>query len=68
MPIYEYRCKKCNNGFEALIRSAREESLVECPHCEQGEIERVLSSFSVTYSGGTSSSGANCGPKRGQSR
>ncbi len=65
MPIYEYRCKRCKNGFEALVRSAQEESLVECPHCEQGEIERVLSSFSVTSSGGTSSSGASCRPKPG---
>lgn len=67
MPIYEYRCKECNNAFEVLVRSRGEESLLRCPACEHGEIERLLSSFSRPCAVGSSRK-VNCGPKPGTFR
>lgn len=68
MPIYEYRCKKCRNDFEALVWTSREEESVECPKCSNRDIERILSPFARTSgssSSGGSLSGSACGPKTG---
>lgn len=40
MPIYEYRCKSCDHGFELLIRG---EMTPQCPACESGEVDKLLS-------------------------
>lgn len=40
MPIYEYQCKHCGHGFEALVRKS---DLPACPACGASEIERLLS-------------------------
>jgi putative FmdB family regulatory protein len=37
IPIYEYTCKGCGNGFEALVRGSNSPS---CPVCEGVELER----------------------------
>ncbi len=44
MPIYEYRCRHCDNGFEELVLSSRE--TVACPACASPKVERQLSVFS----------------------
>ncbi|MCX7832204.1 MAG: zinc ribbon domain-containing protein [Actinobacteria bacterium] len=43
MPIYEYRCLKCNCKFEKLV--IKEEKVV-CPHCESDDVKKLISSFS----------------------
>lgn len=43
MPIYEYVCKACRKPFEQLIRNARDERQVACPHCGKQRAERRLS-------------------------
>ncbi len=45
MPIYEYRCRQCQDEFEALVRNVRDEEQIECPQCGSTELERVLSLF-----------------------
>ena len=45
MPIYEYRCKKCNNSFEKLVFAGEEED-VKCPECGNKDVEKVISAFS----------------------
>ncbi|MBP8645218.1 MAG: zinc ribbon domain-containing protein [Syntrophobacteraceae bacterium] len=67
MPIYEYRCKQCNNAFEVLVRSTEEESILRCPACEHREIERLLSSFSRPCAVGSSLK-VNCDSKPGSFR
>lgn len=44
MPIYEYSCRHCHNGFEELVLSAQE--TITCPECASSEVERKLSVFS----------------------
>jgi putative FmdB family regulatory protein len=54
MPIYEFRCLKCNNVFEIL--KVKDEVEMKCPHCESEDFERVLSttSYSVGLAKGES--------------
>ncbi len=40
MPLYEYTCKKCSHGFEALVFNSE---TVECPQCQSQRVERQLS-------------------------
>jgi putative FmdB family regulatory protein len=46
MPIYEFRCLKCNEVFEILMTSPQDEVEMKCPHCESENFERVLSTTS----------------------
>src|ERR1700688_1341568 len=43
MPIYEYRCADCEQGFEVLVRSGRDEA--ECPACHGAHLVREMSVF-----------------------
>ncbi|MCK4389719.1 MAG: zinc ribbon domain-containing protein [Desulfobacterales bacterium] len=52
MPIFEFRCLKCNEVFEMLMLSTDEEMEMRCPHCGSGDFERVLST--TTYTAGFS--------------
>ncbi len=55
MPIYTYRCKKCGKTFEFLHKSLSSKEKVVCEDCGSSSVEKTLSSFSVSSSGGTSS-------------
>jgi putative FmdB family regulatory protein len=62
MPIYEFRCLKCDELFEILTVRADEAVEMRCPKCAAGEFERVMSTANYAVSGGTaggSSSGAS---------
>ena len=51
MPVYEYRCEKCEQQFEATQSvHARPEDTV-CPHCRAQSATRILSAFSSTIKG-----------------
>ena len=43
MPIYEFKCLKCNDLFEVLVRNEQEEAQLRCPKCQSTEFERVIS-------------------------
>lgn len=61
MPIYEYKCPRCESKFELLRPLSRANEKVSCPQCHQ-EAERILSSFacfSTGESGMTSPVGGN---------
>ena len=63
MPIYEFKCLKCNECFEVLFTSTQETVELKCAKCDSREIERVLSSanFSVcSGSAGASTQTHNC--------
>jgi putative FmdB family regulatory protein len=55
MPIYEFKCLKCNECFEILFTSTQETAELKCAKCDSQDVERVLSStnFSVSSGGGT---------------
>lgn len=56
MPIFEYRCKKCNRIFESLVFSSRDTKGICCPDCGSGEVEKMLSSFSCGSSNAATNS------------
>jgi putative FmdB family regulatory protein len=67
MPIFEYVCKQCNHGFEALVYGGQK---AECPKCHSRKLTPQLSVFAVSAKGASSaapSSGAcgACGDPRG---
>ena len=50
MPIYEYRCRTCDREFEILVQgSARP----VCPGCGGRKLDKKLSVFAVSTSGGS---------------
>ncbi len=56
MPIYEFRCLKCNDVFEILMVGSKDEVELKCPHCGAEDLERILStaSYNVGFSRGES--------------
>lgn len=56
MPIYEFRCKKCNYVFEEFVFSSNSSyDDISCPTCGEVNSEKLMSSFSS--SGGNTGSG-----------
>ena len=53
MPIYEFKCLKCEKFIELLVMNKDNEIELKCPECSCEELERVLSTTS--YSMGTGS-------------
>ena len=56
MPIYEFKCLKCEEFIELLIMNKDEEIELKCPKCECDELERVLSSTSYSMADGSGKS------------
>ena len=44
MPIYEFKCKSCNYGFDKLVM--RHDTEVVCPIC-QGGVRKLMLTFAV---------------------
>jgi len=61
MPIYEFKCLKCDDFFEMLVIGSDEEKRMKCPKCNSEEFERVLSTTSYNMTGGAGS--ASCDRK-----
>ena len=64
MPMFEFKCTKCSNVFEELIRNPKDNNDVQCPGCGSQDVERVLSSFAVS-TGSSGGSLPTCGAPRG---
>jgi len=47
MPIYEYKCRGCENQFEKLILPHSTEAPA-CPSCQGQDLEQLISSFSAS--------------------
>lgn len=60
MPIYEFKCLKCEEFIEMLVMNKDDEIQLKCPKCGGEELERVLSTTSYTMGYG---SGADTGVK-----
>jgi putative FmdB family regulatory protein len=59
MPIYEYRCMKCNNEFEYLVIGNDKD--ISCPACDGKKVRRKMSACSFKSSGNYSSSSGSSG-------
>jgi putative FmdB family regulatory protein len=55
MPIYEYKCQKCNEQFEAYKPISASDETVKCPKCGADNPKRQISVF-VPKNGGESCS------------
>lgn len=58
MPIYEFKCLKCQEYIEILVMGANDKNVeMKCSKCGHEELERILSSthISVAPDGGSKS-------------
>ena len=64
MPLYDYQCQQCVNGFTELRRSSEMDTQIDCPECGSRETIRSISSFSVggSVSGTPFASGTSRSP------
>lgn len=53
MPIYEFKCLKCNDCFELLLLGKDEAVETRCPHCGSEDFERIMSASSHTMRAGS---------------
>lgn len=58
MPIYEFHCETCQQDSEILVRSLDWKGTL-CPKCGSPKLEKKLSVFAHSMSGG-SSDGPSC--------
>jgi len=56
MPIFEFKCLKCEEFFEVIVMGSDDEGSVSCPKCKSHEFQRVVSktNFAMGSSGGNS--------------
>ena len=47
MPIYEFKCLKCDGYFELLVMKQDETVDLKCTHCNSEDFERIISTTSV---------------------
>ena len=50
MPIYEFKCMKCDIEFEYLVFNSNE--AVTCPECNKDKVKRLMSTCSHRSGGG----------------
>ncbi len=49
MPIYEYKCTKCNKTFE-MLQKATDLPLKKCPECG-GKLKKIISPPAIQFKG-----------------
>lgn len=59
MPIYEYKCEKCDNEFELILFGNEE---VICPSCGAKNPIKKISSFGFAVNGKYTPSSTGSGP------
>ncbi len=58
MPLYEYKCRDCQNRFELLVGKTVSDLSPVCPKCGSDRCERLFSTFAAAI--GKSSSAPSC--------
>jgi putative FmdB family regulatory protein len=59
MPLFNYKCRNCDNSFEELVRSCSDK--VTCPKCGSELVEKKLPNRLNSSSSASSSHGSGCG-------
>ncbi|MET8693397.1 FmdB family zinc ribbon protein [Streptomyces bauhiniae] len=49
MPTYQYQCKDCGEGLEA-VQKFTDDALTECPNCG-GPLKKVFSAVGIVFKG-----------------
>lgn len=60
MPVFEYRCNKCNAKFDVLHKSSNSQEEVVCPRCNSKDSRKLLSAFSAKVTGNFERSFGGC--------
>ncbi len=47
MPIYEFKCSKCEHVFEVMGSYAEREQPHACPKCGSNEVKQAITLFSA---------------------
>jgi putative FmdB family regulatory protein len=70
MPLYEYRCRRCGERFERLVRWNADPSEITCPRCSAAEPVRLISLPAGVHTGGAAGLGVGgaCPPAGGGRR
>ena len=62
MPLYEYRCDRCDHRFEVLQRMGDDATGIDCPKCGDAKVTKQLSTFAAGGgSSGDAFAAAGCG-------
>ena len=62
MPLYEFRCERCDRTFEVFVQRKDLTTAPACPECgRNAEVERVWSPFAGRVGGGCASVGGGGG-------
>ncbi len=64
MPMYEYRCERCEERFEQLVPLRAEHSPVTCPRCGTTDTRKQISTFATIESRRTTNQSI-CAPTGG---
>ena len=51
MPIYEYKCEKCEVVFDILHKSSTTIEEVVCPKCQSNKSKKLFSTFAASIAG-----------------
>lgn len=62
MPVYEYRCEECGEGFELFVRSPSRQAAPTCPKCGSRNVKKAVSLFGVGGAAGSRTSVSSCSP------
>ncbi len=54
MPIYEYKCEKCDTCFERLVFGGDDDD-VACPECNSKKVKRLMSAAACVGLSGSKS-------------
>lgn len=57
MPIYEYKCQKCNHKFEKLLFDKQR---IHCPKCGSINVKKLISNFNASKTPGHSCDMGSC--------
>ena len=63
MPIFEYRCKKCDGITEVLVRTPSDEDRVKCDDCGSAKVEKMLSAAAVAVKSDGGCPDGKCGDR-----
>ncbi len=52
MPLYEFRCEKCNENFilKMTVKEREKKKTFKCPKCNGRKVKPVITSFSAITS------------------
>ncbi len=54
MPIFEFKCTKCEEFFEVIVMGSDKDENMNCPKCKSEEFERVVSKTNFNMGSGGS--------------